>query len=257
MRRALPLAVALLVLAGVVWALAGGGSDPEAPPDRAAELVPASVGAYLHATTDGTQWERVRAALKDLPAIQSLLPGGAPAKPDWMGEEAALARDGARTLVLLEARKETEARAFAAPRGGALVDGFVVLGGGPGFAKPKRSLADAPAYEDLVSKLPEERTAHAWAVGDGLGELERTISVLSGPPGLKAAAFALGVEGDGARITLRAAPEPGEGRCERPRLAKPTLVDAAPASATGFLEITGAGCAAQELLGPPRNAVGS
>nr|MBA3302210.1 hypothetical protein [Thermoleophilaceae bacterium] len=185
----IPAGAAALVLIAVVIAVGSGGGDPSAPPDRTASLVPSSTGLYLHATTQGTQWDRLEKALRDLPAIEALLPGGGARKPEWMGEEAALARVGTRRLVLLEARKETEARAYAKGNGGAFIDGFVVLGGGPRYAAPKRTLAGLPAYRELVKDLPPERTAHAYSVGRRLGDLERAIAVLSGPPGLRAAAF--------------------------------------------------------------------
>jgi hypothetical protein len=133
-------ALGVAVLVVVVAVLLGGGGSGSAPPDGAADIIPADALAYVNLSTDGgappvRQALAVARRFPDFPLgagavlvrLASIVAGGRSAdyarqiRP-WLGSEASLAlldttTSTAGSLVILDVRDVTRARAFTRAEG--------------------------------------------------------------------------------------------------------------------------------------------
>jgi len=117
-------------------ALAGCGSDDGPRTDDVVDSVPADARAYLHLDRDAEDWQVVRDALDDLPALEGALATLLPrsAEPPAEGEVG---------LALLPGQEEA-------------------LAVGPDDPDAPTSLAESDEYTALLDELPDGRFAHAY-----------------------------------------------------------------------------------------------
>lgn len=207
------LAGALVVaLIAVAWLRGCGG-----PEDRAASLVPADALLYVHASAAEVRELTERFAV--------LAPVRGRLEEPWLGDEVAYARLPDGELTLLSVDDEDAARDYAEGVGGAVRDGFVVVGEPAG--EEEEALADLDAYRAAAEDLREDRVAHAWV----RGELAARAPV---PIGAHDVIADLVVTGEGADVRARrfgGAAEAGD--------FAPELLDAAPRDAFAYLGVRG------------------
>lgn len=274
MRPALLIAAAAGALA-LVLALALGS---QAPADRADELVPFDVIAYVHASTDPDRaqdrdlLERLErfdafADLRDrIPAAlraDEVLP--------WLGDEAAVALTHEGVLVVLAIGDREGALAFAEDFDGgrAEVQGEFVLVGTDAAVQSAldlekgKSLAEMAVYAEVAGERPDERSVDAWFDGRAAAMAlpPRVAAVVGG----RQVAADLSATGDGLRLRARRL-----GGASAARDFAPSLLDGAPDDAFAYLSVRGlatlgmvlpdaAGDAAPEVgatIGPLLDALG-
>jgi hypothetical protein len=152
------------------------------------------------------------------------------------------------------------------------VDGYLVIGQqttvqaalAPSSDRGK-SLDENPTFTAATRELPEGRVATAYASADGLrrllvpqGSLVGGVAVLFDQPALKGVGLAVEAEDEAARITARSILDPAE-RKKQPspfEAFEPTLQDAVPSDALGYLGVSGISGALQRLVGAAASGAG-
>jgi hypothetical protein len=276
-------AAALVVVLALL--LGGGATSPGSPPaNGAAALVPADALVYVHLSTDTSRPATRRAAetasrfpsyrrLRDSIVRRLSAPGcnvGATALKGAKEVALALFYVGkgttANSLVLVDSGQEHR---DAQQRGcGALsvayVGRFLAIGQPESLALAQKlhrgegaSLATAPGPRRVFAQLPVDRVADGWVSRDGVqrllapqGGLLGAVGILFDQPALRGAGFGLSATPDGARLVVRSLRDANLARRSTSgfKTFRPTLQDAAPATAMSYLGVSNLAPALQRLL---------
>jgi hypothetical protein len=189
-------------------ALAGCGGETD---DEVVDAVPSDARAYVHLDRDSDDWAGAREALRRMPAIEGYLLDALAGAVELPGEGEA---------------------------GVAFVPEPVVVT--PDDRAVERSLADLPAYVELLEELSEERFVHAYIGRDALGEL----AALDGT--IRAAAVSADLIDDRVLIRARARHDGAGGPCSAGR-GGTELLEVADPDAALYVEIPSIGCAVRTL----------
>lgn len=204
MRPAIAALACLALVAGC------GGSATE---DNVADAVPGDVRAYAHADRGSDDWRDARDALRKLPAIESTIVG---------------------LLGTIPGEPEADEVGLAIPASGE--DPLVLTREDPAIEPRGASLAQLPAYRELLDGLPDERFVHGYLGGDGIRPLRSLDRSLT------AAAGAADVDGDRMHVRIRARHDGEPGRCTSRELDSELLEAVDPAAAL-YAELPSIRCA--------------
>jgi len=175
--------------------------------------VPADARAYLHLDRGSEDWDSARESLSRLPAIEGIV-------LDLLARQVDVPGDGQAGIALLPGS-----------------DRPVVLTSDDPPAQ--RSLALAPEYEEMLSKLGSQRLATVFLARPAIGLL-RSLD-----PTVEAAAAAADVDGDSLRVRARVRHEGQPGPCAA--IAGEDLTEIADPEAALYLEVPSISCVLRAL----------